>query len=128
MPYEQLMYFHLVTVVPCIVIGAVQFAMKKGSPIHKAAGKTFMILMLITGIVTLLMPAQVGPQLFNHFGWIHLFSLLTLVSVPRAYFAIRRGDINSHKYNLIGLYVGGIIIAGGFTLAPGRYLHHLFFD
>lgn len=128
MPYEKLMYFHLATVIPCVVIGAAQFAMKKGSPIHKAAGKVFMVLMLITAVITLFMPAQVGPQLFNHFGFIHLFSLLALQSVPNAYFAIRRGNVKSHKYSMIGLYVGGIILAGGFTLAPGRYLHHLIFE
>jgi uncharacterized membrane protein len=30
---------------------------------------------------------------------------------------------------MIRLYIGGIIIAGGFAiLAPGRYLHTLFFN
>jgi uncharacterized membrane protein len=28
---------------------------------------------------------------------------------------------------MIGVYVGGILVAGLFTLAPGRYLHQLFF-
>ncbi len=122
------MFFHLATVLPCVVMGAALFAMKKGTPVHKATGKVYMILMLITAIVTLLMPAQVGPQLFNHFGFIHLFSLLALQSVPKAYFAIRRGDVKSHKFSMIGLYVGGIVIAGSLTLLPGRYLHSLLFN
>ena len=29
---------------------------------------------------------------------------------------------------MILLYVGAIIIAGGFTFTPGRYLYHLFFE
>jgi uncharacterized membrane protein len=29
---------------------------------------------------------------------------------------------------MIGVYVGGILVAGLFTLAPGRYLHQLFFS
>jgi uncharacterized membrane protein len=128
MPYPTLMFFHLATVLPCVVMGAFLFFMTKGTPIHKATGKVYMILMLITATITLLMPAQVGPQLFNHFGFIHFFSLLALVSVPRAYFAIRHGNVKSHKYAMIGLYVGGIMIAGGFTLFPGRYLHNLLFN
>jgi uncharacterized membrane protein len=28
---------------------------------------------------------------------------------------------------MLGLYFGGILIAGGFTLIPGRLLHHVFF-
>ena len=125
--YTTLMYFHLATVVPCILLGPAQFFMKKGSPVHKTIGKVYMILMLITATITLFMPAQVGPTLANHFGFIHGFSLLALYSVPKAYFAARRGDLKSHQGSMIGLYVGGIIIAGGFTLAPGRFLHQFFF-
>ena len=73
------------------------------------------------------MNARVGPTLFNHFGWIHTFSVLTIVTVPRAYFAIKRGDVESHKRHMIGLYFGALIIAGGFTFFPGRYLYQLFF-
>lgn len=127
MSYTALMYVHLLTVVPCIVMGAALFIMRKGSPIHRAMGKVYLILMVVTGIITLFMPAQVGPQLFNHFGWIHSFSLLTLITAPRSYLAIRRGNIKSHQRSMIGLYVGGILIAGSFTLVPGRYLHELFF-
>lgn len=127
MDYYTLMYFHLATVLPCVVMGAFLFTMKKGTPLHKGTGKVYMVLMLITGIITLFMPAHVGPRIFNHFGWIHLFSLLTLYSVPKAYFAARRGDVRSHKFSMIGLYVGGIIIAGSFTLVPGRYLHDVLF-
>lgn len=122
------MYFHLVTVLPCVVMGAALFFMTKGTPLHKGMGKVYMILMIITAIITLFMPAKVGPQFLNHFGFIHSFSLLALYSAPKAYFAIRRGDVRSHKFSMIGLYVGGIVIAGSFTLVPGRYLHDLLFN
>ena len=86
-----------------------------------------MILMLITATITLFMPAQVGSTVLNHFGFIHLFSFLTLYTVPTAYWAIKVGDVKSHKRKMITLYIGAIIIAGGFTFFPGRYLHGLFF-
>jgi uncharacterized membrane protein len=73
------------------------------------------------------MRAEVGPRLFGHFGFIHLFSVLTLFSVPQAYFAIKRGDIRTHQTSMMSLYVGAILIAGAFTFMPGRYLHSLFF-
>ncbi|MGI2171921.1 hypothetical protein ACROAE_17320 [Shewanella sp. MF05960] len=44
-----------------------------------------MLLMLFTAIVSLLMPAQLGTLFFNHFGYIHLLSLLTLYAVPAGY-------------------------------------------
>lgn len=127
MDYQALMYFHLITVVPCIFLGAYGLLGKKGTPIHKTLGKIYMILMLITGTITVFMPADVGGRFLNHFGWIHLFSFLTLWTVPTAYLAIKNGKVKKHQRRMILLYIGAIGIAGGFTLAPGRYLHELFF-
>ncbi len=128
MVYDYLMFAHLITVVPCIFIGAALLIMNKGTAIHKKAGKVYMILMLITAAITLFMEAKVGPQLFNHFGWIHAFSLLTLYTVPTAYIAIKKGRVKIHQRKMVLLYFGAIIIAGGFTLSPGRYLHEVFFS
>ena len=82
-----------------------------------------MLLMLLTAAVTLFMTAEVGPTLLGHFGFIHLFSLLVFYSVPAAYIAIRKGDIKKHRMNMLGLYFGGLVIAGAFTFVPGRLLH-----
>jgi len=122
-----LMYLHLITVVPCVFLGTVLILIRKGTSIHKSMGRIYMILMLITAFITLFIPAQVGPQVVGHFGWVHSFSFLTLYTVPTAYVAIRKGNMRSHQRKMILLYVGAILIAGGFTLAPGRYLHGVFF-
>ncbi|QXP66749.1 DUF2306 domain-containing protein [Polaribacter sp. AHE13PA] len=127
MEYKYLMYAHLITVVPCVFIGAYLLAVKKGTPFHRNLGKTYMLLMMITAVITLFMPAYVGPQFLNHFGLIHLFSFLTLYSIPTAIIAIKKKQIKKHKLKMIFLYVGAIVIAGGFTFTPGRYLHTLFF-
>ncbi len=86
-----------------------------------------MILMLFTATVTLFMPAAVGGRILNHFGWIHLFSVLTFWTVPTAYLAIKKGNVKAHKRKMILLYFGALIIAGAFTFTPGRYLHNVFF-
>ena len=127
MEYLNLMYWHLATVIPCFIIGTVLLLIKKGTNTHVTFGRIYMILMLITATITLFMPAEVGPTVFNHFGWIHSFSFLTLYTVPTAYLAIKKGNVKVHKRKLILLYFGAIIIAGGFTFVPGRYLHNLFF-
>jgi uncharacterized membrane protein len=69
------------------------------------------------------MSARVGPTFFGHFGLIHFFSFLVLYLVPTAFFAARSGNIKRHRASMLGLYIGGILIAGGFTLMPGRLLH-----
>ncbi len=121
------MFLHLYTVVPCVFIGGFLLIIKKGTQIHKQLGRIYMILMLFTAIVTLFMPADVGGRVLNHFGWIHLFSFLTIWTVPTAYLAIKKGNVKAHKRKMILLYFGALIIAGGFTLMPGRYLHGVFF-
>lgn len=127
MSYYQLMYAHLATVVPCFFIGTILLIIKKGTPIHRSLGKIYMVLMLVTALITLFMQAHVGPRILNHFGWIHLFSFLTLYTVPKSYLALKRHDIKSHKRGMIILYFGAIIIAGGFTFVPGRFLYEFFF-
>jgi uncharacterized membrane protein len=84
-------------------------------------------LMLFTGVLTLFMPAKVGTQFLGHFGWIHLLRILTIYTVPAAYLSAKRGKIASHKRKMILLYVGAMLIAGGFTFVPGRYLYEVFF-
>ena len=41
--------------------------------------------------------------------------------------AIKRGDVKAHSRSMIILFWSGLIIAGGFTLFPGRYLNELLF-
>jgi uncharacterized membrane protein len=127
MTYTQLAYLHLATVVPAFAIGAFQLLKRKGTPSHKLLGKICMLLMLATGFITLAMPAQVGPRFLGHFGFIHIFSFLALFNVPAAYMAVRRGNIKLHRFNMISLYVGGILIAGAFAFSPGRMLHEWLF-
>ena len=99
----------------------------KGTKPHRLLGKIYMTLMLITALTSMFIPAAVGPQFLGHFGWIHLLSILVIVSVPKAYLAAKRHAVTGHKFAMIGVYIGGILVAGLFTLAPGRYIHQLIF-
>lgn len=125
--YNILMYTHLATVVPCIPLGAYLLVRVKGDAVHKALGKAYMGLMFFTAGITVFMPAFVGPIVFGHFGWIHLLSLLVLITVPRAILDAKAGRIKAHKRRMIMLYVGALLIAGAFTFWPGRYMHSLVF-
>lgn len=96
---------------------------KKGTPVHKVLGRIYLVLMLTTATIALFMPAKLGPTILGHFGFIHLLCVLTIHAVPDAYFAVRRGNIKGHRSAMIKLYVGAILIAGAFALAPGRLLN-----
>jgi uncharacterized membrane protein len=47
------------------------------------------------------------------------------VALPRAVIAARRGNIGAHRNTMRGIYIGGCIVAGLFTLLPGRFLGSL---
>ena len=123
MSYRDLAFIHLATVVPCFVIGAWLLLRRKGTTVHKRWGRVYVVLILATAVVTLPMPAEVGPRLFDHFGFIHLLSALVLVSVPAAIYSIRHRNVAAHRNQMVGVYVGGILIAGAFALMPDRLLH-----
>lgn len=125
--YETLSFMHLGAIAPAFLMATFMMVTKKGTEVHKLIGRIYMVLMLFTAMVTLLMSAQVGPRLFNHFGFIHLLSVLVLYCVPSAYWAIKNGNVKRHKWSMIGLYIGGLIVAGGFTLMPGRMLGNMLF-
>ena len=82
--YEFLSFVHLSTIGPAFIIATYMMLIKKGTAQHKFLGRIYMVLMLFTAMVTLFMSAQVGPTLFDHFGFIHLLSVLGLYSVPSA--------------------------------------------
>lgn len=128
MTYLQLAYLHLATVLPAFLIGTYLLLNRKGTSLHRSLGKAYMLLMLLTAVISLFMGARVGPSIFGHFGFIHLFSLLVLILVPSAYRAARQGNIRRHKGNMMGLYTGGLLIAGAFAFAPGRLLHEWLFQ
>jgi uncharacterized membrane protein len=115
---------HLATVAPAAAIGFVLLGMRKGTPLHRGLGRAYLTLMFFTAAASLFIPAAVPPR-FGHFGVIHLLSLLTLVTVPLAWWAARTGRIASHRGMMIGLFIGAILIAGGLTLVPGRFLGNL---
>jgi uncharacterized membrane protein len=126
MSYLQLAYIQLATIFPAFVIGTFLMLNHKGTPVHKLLGKIYMSLMMFTASVTLFMSAEVGPKILNHFGFIHLLSFFVLYTVPSAYLAARNGHIKHHRNNMVGLYLGGILVAGAFTFMPGRLFHNLF--
>jgi uncharacterized membrane protein len=110
---------HLAAAVSALVLGIVMLARPKGTASHKALGRTWVALMLTVAVSSLWIPR------FLHFTWIHSFTLLTLVSIPLAIYRIRTGDVKGHARTMKGLFIGGLVIAGIFTLIPGRMLGNL---
>jgi uncharacterized membrane protein len=115
---------HLATVLPAFAIGTwLIFFSTKGARWHRALGAIYLVLMTVTAITTFFI-RSIDP---GHLSPIHLFIPLTLFGVFGALWSVRRGNISGHRNAMLGLYFGGLLIAGALTLLPGRLLHHVFF-
>jgi uncharacterized membrane protein len=56
-----------------------------------------------------------------------LFVDLHFVTLPLAVFAAHRHRVETHRRAMIFLFVGALVIAGTFTLLPGRIMHQMVF-
>jgi uncharacterized membrane protein len=58
---------------------------------------------------------------------IHLLSIFTLVTVPLGVWKAHRHEVADHRRIMILIFSGALVIAGLFTLMPGRIMHAVLF-
>lgn len=120
---------HVATVVPAFLIGTyLIFFSRKGTPFHRALGYIYLTLMTITAIAAIFVhiPDSGLPELFG-FSPIHLFVPLTLFGVVGALRGAWSHNIPQHRGSMLGVYIGGILIAGSLAMLPGRLMHVVVF-
>ena len=119
---------HVATVVPAFLIGTYQiFVSRKGSRFHRALGYIYLALMTATSIAALFVQRLMPNGPFLGFSPIHLFVPLTLFGVVGALRGAWTHNIPMHRSAMLGVYIGGILIAGSLTLLPGRIMHAVLF-
>ncbi|MGD9966714.1 MAG: DUF2306 domain-containing protein [Hyphomonadaceae bacterium] len=116
-----LVQFHVATVTAVLALGPVQFALPKGTGLHRALGWVWAIAMFSTAAATFFIRDMRDGQ----FSPIHLFSLMTFIGVPMALW-LARVKVMSHARAMIGLYLG-LVIAGITAIAPGRVIWQMMF-
>ena len=118
---EVALYVHLFTVIPAVPLGALVLWREKGGAIHRLLGRIWGALMMVTAVSSFWLQSLSGGLSF-----IHLFAVLTLVSIPLAVWNARRGNIRAHRNAMRGVYAG-LIAAGLLAVLPGRTLGTLLF-
>ena len=113
---------HLTAAVTALLIGIALMMRVKGTGLHKTLGWTWVIAMGVTAVSSLFI-RQLNP---GHFSFIHLLSGWTIVGLPGAVYAIKRGKVATHRRAMTGMFVGGLLLAGLFAFIPGRLLWALF--
>ncbi|MBB4053064.1 putative membrane protein [Devosia subaequoris] len=120
---DLVIQIHAFAAIAATVLGACILWRRKGTALHKAAGRVWVVLMLIT-VTSALFINEI--RLIGPFSPIHLFSLFTYYTLFFALKAIER-NVARHRAEMQGLYVGALILAGAFTFLPGRRMHEVLF-
>ncbi|MBZ6378173.1 hypothetical protein B5C34_01175 [Pacificimonas flava] len=116
-----LVWLHLATVVPSVPLGAYILWRRKGTARHRILGRVWAGMMFVTACTAFFLRST-----SEGFSPIHLFAVLTFLSIPYAVVQARRGHIEAHMQAMRGTYIG-LIVAGAFALLPGRTIWGLLF-
>jgi uncharacterized membrane protein len=115
---------HAMAAMAAFVLGIVQFAAPKGTIPHRTVGWIFVGLMLAVALSSFWIH-QI--RLWGPWSPIHLLSIFTLITLPLAVWAAHSHDVARHRRAMISIFLGALVIAGAFTLVPGRIMHDVVF-
>ena len=115
---------HAFAALAAAVIAPLQFLARKGSPLHRVDGYLWVVLMATDAASTLWIHEL---RIFGPWSPIHLISLWVLIGLPRAVLYARRGEVEAHRRIMRNMAFGALVIAGAFTLLPGRIMHQVLF-
>ncbi len=115
---------HAFAAMAAFVLGLVQFAAPKGTLPHRTIGWIWVALMAVVAVSSFWIHQirLVGP-----FSPIHLLSIFTLVMLPLGVWWAHRHDVIRHRRVMVLTFTGALVIAGLFTLLPGRIMHAVVF-
>ncbi|WP_247652807.1 DUF2306 domain-containing protein [Ideonella aquatica] len=115
---------HLLFASAALLLGPLALRSRKGSPLHRGAGYVWVLCMLAAALSSVFIRDFRLPNIAG-FTPIHLLTLLTLAGVSGGLWLAIRKQISAHRQAMWRTYLGGCVVAGLFTLLPGRYLGDL---
>ena len=115
---------HAFAAMTAFVLGVVQFSAPKGTIPHRTIGWVWVLLMLAVSVSAFWIHKI---RLWGPWSPIHLLAIFTLVMLPIAVMHARRHRIGRHRWAMTGIFFGALVIAGLFTLFPGRIMYAVAF-
>jgi len=115
---------HAFAAMAAFVLGVIQFAAPKGTLPHRTIGWIWVLLMLGVAASSFWIHKI---RLWGPWSPIHLLSVFTLIMVPLGVWRAHRHRVIDHRRIMIGVFSGALVIAGLFTLLPGRIMHMVVF-
>ena len=126
----QIIYVHAALALLAIPLGLYIFITKKGTKNHKMLGRTWVTVLIIVSLTAIFIQT-INP---GQYSLIHLLIPYTIGSLIYSIWNIKKFKKTkierykfAHMYSMVGVYVGALLIAGVFTLMPGRFFHEILF-
>jgi uncharacterized membrane protein len=115
---------HAFAAMAAFILGAVQLGAPKGTIPHRTIGWVWVSLMLAVSVSAFWIHTI---RLWGPWSPIHLLAIFTLVMLPVAVLHARRHRVQQHRIAMLSLFFGALVIAGLFTLFPGRIMYAVVF-
>ena len=121
---SPIVQIHAFVAIFALLIGASQLTLPKGTKRHRAIGYIWTAFMIIVAASSLFIN-QI--RMFGPFSLIHIFSLNVLLMTPLAMRRASQGNFKAHGRTMKITFWSALVIAGIFTLMPGRIMHQVIF-
>jgi uncharacterized membrane protein len=115
---------HAFAALGAFAIGLIQLAGPKGVSVHRALGWAWVLIMAAVAVSSFWIH---NIRALGDWSAIHLLSILALIMLPLGVLAARRHKVRRHGITMTAIFVGALVIAGAFTLLPGRIMHGVVF-
>jgi len=115
---------HAFAAITAFLLGVVQLAAPKDTLPHRTLGWIWVGLMVSVAFSSFWIH-QI--RLLGPWSPIHLLSIFTLVTLPLGVWMAHRHRVTDHRRIMILIFSGELVIAGLFTLIPGRIMHTVLF-
>jgi uncharacterized membrane protein len=117
--FNAIILTHTFAALAAIALGAAMFLARKGTFLHRVAGRGWVALMLTVAISSFWIKAD------ERYSWIHGLSVTVIALLALAVYYAATGRIERHRRLMTGIYAGALGITALFTLIPYRLIGRL---
>ena len=118
-PWTLLLVSHVVAALASVLLGGLQVLRRPhGDTRHRVLGRAWVVLILWTAVTSF----WIRHIADGAFSWLHVLSVVTLVTVTLGVVNARRGRIQAHRGNMVGSWLGAVGAMLAATAIPGRMI------
>jgi uncharacterized membrane protein len=115
---------HAFAAMAAFAMGVVQLAAPKGTLPHRTIGWIWVALLLTISVSSFFIH---GIRMWGEWSPIHILSVFTPLMLLLGVLAARRHRVRAHRITMVSIFAGALVLAGIFTLVPGRIMHAVVF-